>query len=159
MNMKKLFALLTAALLSTAAFAQSGKSVYMKYSDANDVSAVYISPAMFKMMGKLPDMKMDDKDINLSSIVKTMSGLYIIDSENAGINNSIRKDVEKFITRGDYEIMMEAKDNGESMRIYTMGDEKVVRSFVLLAYEENECSFICLEGEMPREALEKILSE
>lgn len=157
--MKKLFALLTAALLSTAAFAQSGKSVYMKYSDANDVSAVYISPAMFKMMGKLPDMKMDDKDINLSSIVKTMSGLYIIDSENAGINNSIRKDVEKFITRGDYEIMMEAKDNGESMRIYTMGDEKVVRSFVLLAYEENECSFICLEGEMPREALEKILSE
>lgn len=157
--MKKLFALLTAALLSTAAFAQSGKSVYMKYSDANDVSAVYISPAMFKMMGKLPDMKMDNKDINLSSIVKTMSGLYIIDSENAGINNSIRKDVEKFITRGDYEIMMEAKDNGESMRIYTMGDEKVVRSFVLLAYEENECSFICLEGEMPREALEKILSE
>lgn len=157
--MKKLFALLTAALLSTAAFAQSGKSVYMKYSDANDVSAVYISPAMFKMMGKLPDMKMDNKDINLSSIVKTMSGLYIIDSENAGINNSIRKDVEKFITRGDYEIMMEAKDNGESMRIYTMGDEKVVRSFVLLAYEESECSFICLEGEMPREALEKILSE
>ena len=46
--MKKLATLLAAFLLLTAgAKAQDGKGIYNKYSDNEEVSAVYISSAMF----------------------------------------------------------------------------------------------------------------
>ena len=44
-------------LLTTGAWAQDGKGIYNKYSDNEDVSAVYISSSMFKLMGnKVPNM-------------------------------------------------------------------------------------------------------
>jgi hypothetical protein len=54
---------------------------------------------------------------------------------------------------------MEAKDSGDIVRIYTMGDEKTVTGFVLLANEPGECSFICIDGSMSRKELERIISE
>ena len=86
----------TVALLITAAmFAQSGRNIYNKYSDAKDVSAVYISPVMLRLMGQLPDMEMGDEHINITSIIRTMTGFYLINSENTEINNSISSDVNK----------------------------------------------------------------
>ena len=54
---------------------------------------------------------------------------------------------------------MEAKDNGEKVTMYTSGDEKTVTSFVLLADEGTEVTFICLDGNMDREKLEELLAE
>ena len=42
--MKRITLLLAALLLSLSALAQNGKSIYQKYSDAEQVSAVYIPP-------------------------------------------------------------------------------------------------------------------
>ena len=47
--MKRIIIIATLLLASISAFAQSGKSIYQKYSDAENVSAVYISSAMFRM--------------------------------------------------------------------------------------------------------------
>lgn len=155
--MKRLLVIFAAMLLSASAFAQNGKSIYNKYSDAKGVEAVYISPAMFKMMGRLPAVDFEGNGLNLTSIVRSLSGMYVIESENPGINSGIRDDVEKFVKRGDYEILMEAKEDGEVVRIYTLGDETTVTSFVLLSYEEDECAFVCLEGQISREELERII--
>lgn len=157
--MKKIIAIAAFLMLAFAAFAQDGKSIYKKYSDAENVSAVYISPAMFRMMGKIPDMEIDGSNVNVGRIIKSLSGLYILNSENTKINDSLKNDAERFISKGQYEMLMEAKDNGETVRIYTMGTEKIVNGFVLLTSEKDECTFICIDGEMPREELEKILAE
>ena len=93
--MKK-FAIIAAALLmGVASYAQSAKSIYNKYSEEPKVSAVYISPAMFRLMGSLPEISMPDGDINLGPIIKDMQGMYLIDSENLDINKSIKEDAEK----------------------------------------------------------------
>ena len=55
--MKRIIILFAALLLSFSAFAQNGKSIYQKYSDAENVSAVYVSPAMFRMIGQIPDLE------------------------------------------------------------------------------------------------------
>lgn len=146
-------------LTTITALAQDGRSIYNKYSDEKDVSCVYISPAMFRMIGKVPDMDVNGNNVNLSSIIKTMSGLYVIDSKNQKINSSLIGDIDRFISKGDYEMLMEAKDDGETVRIYTVGDEKTVTSFVLLSREADESTFICLEGNMSRQELEKAISE
>lgn len=157
--MKKIFAIAAAMLLTIAASAQDGRSMYNKYSDEADVSAVYISPAMFRIMGKLPDMNVSGSDVNVGSIVTGLKGMYVLDSHNKKVNDSLKAEAEKFINKGKYELLMEAKDNGETVRMYTIGNEKIVEGFVMLAVEASEVTFICLDGQMPREALEKVIAE
>ncbi len=155
--MKRIIIIATLLLASMAAFAQNGKSIYQKYSDAENVSAVYISPAMFRLIGKIPDLKLEGEDVNLAPLIQSLSGLYILDSENSSINAKIKADTESFIKGGEYELLMEAKEHGESVRMYTAGTEKTVNSFVMLSIEGEALSFICIDGKMDRESLEKML--
>lgn len=157
--MKKILVIAAVLLLTATAFAQDGKSIYNKYSDAKDVSGVYISPAMFRLIGKIPDMEIADEDVNLTSIIKSLTGLYIIDSENGSINENIKRDAEKFVKDGKYELLMEVKENSETTHIYITGTNDNVSSFVLISYEPDECTFICIDGQISREKLEKIIAE
>lgn len=157
--MKKILVIAATLLLTATAFAQDGKSIYNKYSDAKDVSGVYISPAMFRLIGKIPDMEIADEDINLTSIIMSLTGLYIIDSENVSINENIKRDAEKFVKDGKYELLMEVKESSEVTHIYITGKNDNVSSFVLISYEPDECTFICIDGQISREKLEKIIAE
>ena len=141
------------------AFAQDGKSIYRKYSDENNVSAVFVSPAMFRLIGRIPDIQAGSGNVNLTPVIQGLSGLYIISSENPEINEKLAKDVNKFIGSGTYELLMEAKDSGEKVTMYTCGDDKLVSSFVMLANDGKELTFICLDGKMDREQLEGLLAE
>ena len=153
--------ILAAAMLLCAwgAAAQNGKSIYQKYSDAEGVSAVYISPAMFRLIGKIPDLQIEGEDVNLAPIIKSLTGLYLIDSENPAINASLKADAEQFVRKGNYELLMEAKDSGETMRLFTVGTETLVNGFVMIADEGDETTFIFLDGKMNREELEKVIAE
>lgn len=156
--MKKIIVLAVAVLLAVSAFAQDGKSLYMKYSNEKDVSAVYISPAMFRLMGKLPDVEIGDDDVNLTPLIKSMTGMYILSSENTKVNASMTSDLEKMMKSGKYELLMEAKEKGETVRIYTVAKGEMVTSFVLVAIEKDECNFICIDGNMPKEELEAAIA-
>lgn len=157
--MKKTFATIIFILMAISAFAQDGKSIYNKYSDSDKVSAVYISPAMFKMMGKVPDMEIGNDGMNLTPVIKSLTGMYLISSENPKINSSIKEDAETFVKSGKYEMLMEVKDSGETVHIYTTAKDDIITSFVLLAYEKEECTFICLDGQMERSQLEQLIAQ
>ena len=158
--MKRIFIILTALFaLGVSAFAQSGKQLYNKYSDLPGVEAVYISPAMFRLIGRIPDVEFADEDINFSPIIKSMTGFYILETNNPETGAGLYADVKKFIDSGKYELLMEAKDNGEVVRMYTVGDEKTVTSFVMIAREADEVSFISFDGKMDRGQMENILAD
>ena len=67
--------------------------------------------------------------------------------------------MNRFINKGQYELLMEAKDNGEVTRMYTVGDDFTVNSFVLLAREGTETNFICIDGTIPRDQLEDLIAK
>ena len=157
--MKRIFLLAVLLLSALTASAQSGKSLYQKYSDAENVSAVYISPAMFRLIGKIPDMEIGENNVNLAPLIRSLSGLYIINSENTQINDKLVSEVNRFINSGKYELLMESKDAGEVVRMYTVGTEKIVNSFVMVASQGTEATFICLDGQMDRQELEGVLVE
>ncbi|MGM9736114.1 MAG: DUF4252 domain-containing protein [Candidatus Cryptobacteroides sp.] len=150
--------IILAAMTAFAAMAQSGESIYRKYSDSKGVNGVYVSPAMFRMIGSIPDMEFNDMDMNLSPIIKKLNGLYILETEKADICKALKADVERFVASKRYELMMEAKSDGEKVRIYTVGDEKNVESFVMLAEEDSEIVFISLDGTMDRKDLEALIA-
>ena len=157
--MKQLYIIVAMLLMGISAFAQDGRSLYNKYSDYENVEAVYISPAMFRLIGKIPDVEMNDENVNLGPIIKSLSGLYILSLKEDRIAQDLTEDVNRFIKKGQYELLMEAKDNGEVTRMYTVGDDFVVNSFVLLAREGDEVNFICIDGTIPRDQLEALIAD
>ena len=67
--------------------------------------------------------------------------------------------MKKFIGNGKFELMMEAKDDGMATRFYTTGNDEVINSLVMSAYDEGECTFICMDGVIDRAELERLLTE
>ncbi len=157
--MKKLFIIAATLLLGIFAHAQDGKSIYNKFSDEEGVSAVYISPSMFKLIGKLPEIEIGDngEKVDITPIVKTLKGFYLLSTENTRIVDRMNSDVKRLLGSSDYELMMEAKDNGETVRIYTDGDDSIIRSLVMMAMDGMKATFISMDGLINREALEKAI--
>ena len=157
--MKQLYIIVAMLLVSISALAQDGRSLYNKYSDYDNVEAVYISPAMFRLIGKIPDVEMNDEKVNLGPIIKSLSGLYILSIKENRIAEELADDVNRFIKKGQYELLMEAKESGEVTRMYTVGDDFTVNSFVMLAREGDEVNFICIDGNIPRDQLEDLIAK
>ena len=161
--MKKIIAISVMLLLTVGAFAQEGKRLYNKYSDQEGVSAVYISPAMFKLIGQLPDINVetaDGKKMDMAPLVRSFSGFYMLSFEKkSAASAELYKEVTSLVNKGNFELLMEVKDDGSTIRMYTLGDEKVVSSFVCIINEEDETMFFSLEGSMNRSDLEKLISD
>ena len=160
--MKRITAFVAAIVLLTAgAWAQDGKGIYNKYSDNENVSAVYISSSMFKLMGnKVPNMELGEgSSMNLGSIIKNLNSMYLLDCEDPDLCKEIKSDVNKFINKYDFEMLMEIKDKGEVVRIYTTGNERTVTQFIMTAAEYDAFTFICLDGTMSRADLEKAIAK
>lgn len=156
--MKRIVLLILTLLMTLSAFAQSPKSIYNKYSDEKGVSAVFISQSMFKLLGAVPDFEVGNADVDISSIIKELTGMYIIDTENIVVKQKLFKDVTTYVNNADYDLLLEAKDDGEVVRMYTTGDEKNVTGFVLLAHELDEITFIGFEGVIPRDVFEATMA-
>jgi len=161
MTMKKIIAISVMLLIAVGAFAQEGKRLYNKYSDQEGVSAVYISPAMFKLMGQLPDINVetaDGKKMDMAPLVRSFSGFYMLSFEKkSAASAELYKEVTSMVNKGGFELLMEVKDDGSTIRMYTLGDEKVVNSFVCIINEEDETMFFSLEGSMNRSDLENLI--
>ena len=149
-------------LLTVGAFAQEGKRLYNKYSDQEGVSAVYISPAMFKLIGQLPDINVetaDGKKMDMAPLIRSFSGFYMLNFENkSALSAELYKEVTAMVNKGNFELLMEVKEDGSTVRMYTLGDEKVVNSFVCIINEDDQTMFFCLEGTMNRSELEKLMA-
>lgn len=156
--MKRLILAAVLMLAAVSVYAQSGKSIYNRYSDEKGVEAVYISPSMFKMLGRIPDMEIEDSDINLTPIIKSLEGLYILESDNKTVSSKIKADVDKMLQSRTYELIMEAKEDGEVLRIYTYEMDGYIRNFLLTSMEDDEYTVICLDGKMLKEELETIIA-
>lgn len=156
--MKKIIIIAALLLTCLCTFAQNGKAFYRKYSNEPGVSAVYISPFMFKMMGALP-MVSSRGEVDLAPIIRNLSGLYIIDSENPEVMNRLYQEVDRLLSGGNYEMLMEAKEDGETVQIYTDGDLNTVTSFIVVSLEPDEVNVIWIDGKMNRDELENLLGE
>ena len=160
--MKKIITMAFMLLIAVGAFAQEGKKLYNKYSDQEGVSAVYISPAMFKLVGQLPDINVDmanGEKMDVAPLVRSFSGFYMLSFEQkSAASAELYKEVTAMVNKGNFELLMEVKDSGSTVRMYTLGDEKTVSSFVCIINEDDETMFFSLEGSMDRSDLEKLIA-
>lgn len=160
--MKKIYAIAIMLLVAAGAYAQEGRSVYNKYSDSEGVSAVYISPSMFKLIGKIPELNVevgDGERMDMAPLIRTFTGFYLLDIADRSVSSALLKDVTAMTSKGRYEMLMELKEDGATVRIYTSGNEKIIDSFIFVAAESEEIQFICLEGTMNRSDVEDLIAK
>lgn len=160
--MKKIYAIAIMLLITAGAYAQSGKALYNKYSDFEGVSAVYISPAMFRMIGQLPDLDVETSDgekVDIAPLIRSFEGFYLLSVSDKEQAAGLRQEVQTMIKSGRFEVLVEAKDSGSTMRIYTVGDDKIISSLVMLAHEGDSTQFICLEGTINRKDFENLITK
>jgi len=145
-------------MLVSGSWAQDSKGIYNKYSENEEVSAVYISSAMFKLIGDLPSMNMGNESMDIGPIIKSLDSMYILDCEDPEVSKNIKEDVAKFINKYKFELLMEIKDKGEVVKVYTSGSERTVTHFIMTASEDEAFTLICLDGTMSRQDLEKLIA-
>lgn len=158
--MKRLIILAVILLSATIASAQEGRNIYNKYSGGEGVTAVYISPSMFKLIGKLPDLEIetDVGPMDIAPLISSFKGFYMLDISNPSVISEINKEVTTMISKGRYDLLMEVKDEGDNVQIYTSGDEKTIESFVFIASDGHEVQFICIDGKINRTDLETLIA-
>lgn len=117
---------------------------------------------MFKLMGQLPDINVETaegENMDLAPLVRTFTGFYMLNiSKESAVSAELYKEVTTMVDKGDYELLMEVKDDGSTIRIYTSGNEKIVSSFVCIINDEEETMFFSLEGSMNRSDVDKLIS-
>lgn len=158
--MKRILTLAVLLLTALGAAAQnSGKALYQKFSDEPGIQAVYISPAMFRLIGRIPDVELSGNDVNLARVIKSMNGFYLLGSEDPAIGERLARDVSHFISKSDFELLMEVKDDGETMRMYIVSpDEATITSLVMLSRDREETTFLSIDGVIDRAALEELIA-
>ena len=156
--MKRALLTIMIALAALTASAQNYKSLYQKYSDDERVTAVYISPAMFKMIGKLPEVRIEDNDLDLAPMIKSMTGFYMLQTEDKDLAEKISKDIFKVVGANMYETLMEVKEKGQRINILSLGDKDILKSLLLTVFDGGESMFIGIDGLMKREEVEDAVS-
>ncbi len=146
------------SLVAFTAFGQDYKTIYQKYSDDERVTAVYISPAMFKMIGKLPEVRIEDNGLDLAPMIKSMTGFYMLQTEDSSLAEKISKDVTRIVGGGKFETLMEIKDKGQKVNILSLGDDQFLKSLLLTVFDSGESMFIGIDGLMNRADVENAVA-
>lgn len=155
--MKKISLIIIALMASIAMQAQDYKSLYQKYSDDERVTAVYISPVMFKLIGKLPEVKIEDNGVDFGPMIKSMTGFYLLQTEDKDLADKIFKDVSKVVNGHKFETLMEVKDKGERVNVFSLGDKNFLKSLLFTAFQGNETTFISIDGLIKRDDVENAI--
>lgn len=156
--MKKILTLLTLSLASLCCLAQNGRELYEKFSSYENVSAVYISPAMFKMVGGMQALEEQTDAEEFIPDIKEFRGMYIINSENPAICDELYGEAVELLNSRKYELLMEAKDDGETVHIYACYTKDYISSFILLAREIDEVSLVIIDGKILQKDLDTMMS-
>ena len=113
---------------------------------------------MFRLIGKIPDVELADEDVNFTPIIKSMNGFYLLSTEDAATGEKLYGEVSRGLNKSKYELLMEAKEDGEVMRLYSVGDNKTVTSLLMLAKDGSETTFLSIDGQMDRSKLEEVIA-
>ena len=140
--MKRFILMLAAAVIAVTSLAQSRPGV----------SSVYISPAMFKLMQKLPEVELaDDRDVHFERIIKTFEGMYIIEAEDTPLVKELTSDVEALLQKGQLALLMEVVEKDEKVRMYVRQEGELIKQFIMLELEDDSATYISIVADMPVE--------
>lgn len=145
----RLFLMTSVMLLSFTLNAQN--SIFDKYSDMKDVSSVYISKTMIEMQ---PDLY--TKDLYIGKVAGQLDAVYVISTMENNVKKDMRKDIEQFIQRGKYELLMKQKGRVSRSAFYVKRKGDKVKELVMITDGAATLKFISLIGDLTLKDIQNI---
>lgn len=113
--MKKYITVIVLALMPLTGFSQS---LFDKYEDLDNVTAVVVSKSMFNLLSKI-DVEIDDKEArDFMDIAKTVNSLKVFTTEDAKISADMAASVKSYLRTASLEELMRVKDKDANIKFY-----------------------------------------
>ncbi|MBQ5911766.1 MAG: DUF4252 domain-containing protein [Bacteroidaceae bacterium] len=153
--MKKIITniLLAIMLMMTSINAQAQKNPFDKFSDYEDVTYIFISEAMLKLVGTTAIPSIDGIDIN--EIGSKLKSIQIITSEKH-TKNSLKSEAMSIIKKESYEKLIQVSEKDNKVDIY-FKDGKKNSIIVMVNDEKDDTVLIVFSGEFGMANIAKML--
>lgn len=133
--------------------AQNSKALFDKYTDMDDVTSVYISKAMFKMMPSI-----ESAGLNLVNMKGKIESLQVISTQRSDLAPKMRNDFSKLIGKG-HEELMRVRDGKTKATFYADMKGDLVKDLIMLADTEGGFTIIQLLGNFTLQDIQEITKD
>jgi hypothetical protein len=145
--------LLAIMLMMTSINAQAQKNPFDKFSDYEDVTYIFISEAILKLVGTTAIPSIDGIDIN--EIGSKLKSIQIITSEKC-TKNSLKSEAMSIIKKESYEKLIQVSEKDNKVDIY-FKDGKKNSIIVMVNDEKDDTVLIVFSGEFGMANIAKML--
>ncbi|RKN81581.1 DUF4252 domain-containing protein [Ulvibacterium marinum] len=115
MNSKKFIITSLIAALPLIGFSQS---LFDKYEDLDNVSAVVVNKSMFNLLAKI-DVEVDDPEAQeFMDIAKSLNNLKVFITEDNNVSADMKSSVDKYLKSASMEELMRVKDKDTNVKFY-----------------------------------------
>jgi len=113
--MKKNIIIVLAAILPLMGFSQS---MFDKFEDLDNVSAVVVNESMFKLLSKI-NVEVDDKEAqDFMDIAQNLKNLKVFITEDKKISMDMEIAMEKYLKSASLQELMRVKDKDANVKFY-----------------------------------------
>lgn len=153
-TMNKVRIILCVFLMVLLPFSLKGQSaIFDKYNDKATVSSVYISKTMLQMQPNVYT-----KDVNIGKVAGQLEAVYIVSTMDNTLKRPMQNDIEDFIKKGKYEVLMKQKGITSSSSFYVKKKGDKVKELIMITDATTKFSYIHLIGEMTLNDIQRITS-
>ena len=152
--MKKLIGFLTVFFFAVSmSFAQQDAitKYFDQYVDDERFDVVYVSPKMFEMVSKI---EIDEMEPEVQEVIRELKGLRILHTEENA--KEFYKEARSKISLDEYEMVVQARDGNENVRIMVKDEGDIVKELFMLIGGENNFAMISFVGNIDLKKIGKI---
>ena len=161
--MKKIIVTLVIAFVCQIGFSQS---VFDKFENQNDVTALVVTKSMFKLMSKI-DLNSNDPDAKeYLQMVESLDNIKIFTTGNTQVAGDMKKTVDAYLKSSTtLSELMRATENGKNVRFYVKEgkDENFVDELFMFVEDvsdaENKAVIMSITGNIDLRQISKLTSD
>jgi len=153
MKTRYLIITLLCIVFTQSGIAQNSSKLFEKYADMDNVTSVYISKAMFKMM---PTMQ--TAGLNLMNMKGKVESLQVLTTERKDLTIKMRNEFAQLVTRQHQELMR-VRDGKTKATFYAIMQGDLVKDMLMLADTEEGFTVIQLLGNFTLQDIQEITKD
>lgn len=132
----KLILLASVLLFSTKIIAQTA---FDKFENNDQVTTVVVSQKMFQMLSKIDSKDPEAKEF--MDIANKLTSLKIFTTENSGVGQSMKSEVQNYLSKSSLTELMRVKDKSSNVKFYVkQGKSEDIVSELLMFVEDSGSS-------------------
>lgn len=116
---------------------------FERYSNAKNMTYVYISSYMLNLAGKTAAPSLPG--VNTKALMGKLSGIQIISSDDPKASARLKSNTQAFVGNERYELLMQVDEDSEKVRIYYR-KSKHQSVVVMMSDKDGEVSVIVFSG-------------